>query len=56
VAPRLLMTLDSWDSTSIEIPEGQWSNELTGESVPGGKVEAGALLARFPVALLTLRN
>lgn len=56
VVPRLLMTLDSWDATSIEIPEGEWSNELTGESVQGGKVEAGALLARFPVALLTLRT
>jgi (1->4)-alpha-D-glucan 1-alpha-D-glucosylmutase len=59
VAPRLLANLDScnrdsWDGTSIELPEGVWSNQLTGEDVGGGKAEIGGLLARFPVALLAL--
>jgi len=54
IAPRLLMGLDRWDATSIEIPEGTWSNQLTGDTLAGGKVDLGVLLARFPVALLTL--
>ena len=54
VVPRLSISLDTWDTTFLEIPEGSWSNQLTGETVEGGKVEVGALLTRFPVALLTL--
>jgi (1->4)-alpha-D-glucan 1-alpha-D-glucosylmutase len=53
VAPRLLLSADGWDSTVLEIPEGRWRNQLTGEAIEGGKVEAAALLARFPTALLT---
>jgi len=56
VAPRLLMSLDSWDATAIDIPEGSWANQFTGEIVEGGKVEVKALLARFPIALLALRK
>jgi (1->4)-alpha-D-glucan 1-alpha-D-glucosylmutase len=51
-APRLLMTLGSWTETSLEIPEGSWKNQFTGEIVPGGKTEVSALLRRFPVLLL----
>ena len=53
VAPRLLLTADGWHSTVIEIPEGRWRNQLTAEAFDGGKIEAAALLAKFPVALLT---
>ena len=53
VAPRLLMSVETWDATLLEIPEGRWRNQLTGDNVDGGKVEAGVLLNRFPVALLT---
>jgi (1->4)-alpha-D-glucan 1-alpha-D-glucosylmutase len=53
VAPRLLLSADGWDSTVIEVPEGRWRNQLTAEAIDGGKIEAAALLARFPVALLT---
>lgn len=41
-----------WGATSIELPEGHWTNELTGEQWKGGIVRIQALLARFPVALL----
>ena len=53
VAPRLLMSLEDWSATFLEIPEGSWRNQLTGDVVQGGKLEAGILLNRFPVALLT---
>jgi (1->4)-alpha-D-glucan 1-alpha-D-glucosylmutase len=53
VAQRLLMSVGDWDSTVIEIPDGTWRNQLTGDVHAGGKVEIGAVLKRFPVALLT---
>jgi (1->4)-alpha-D-glucan 1-alpha-D-glucosylmutase len=53
VATRLLMTNGEWDGTILEIPEGTWRNQLTGEVHEGGKVEAKSMLTRFPVALLT---
>jgi (1->4)-alpha-D-glucan 1-alpha-D-glucosylmutase len=40
-------------NTTLELPEGRFTNELTGESVEGGRIEVRALLRRFPVALLT---
>jgi (1->4)-alpha-D-glucan 1-alpha-D-glucosylmutase len=42
-----------WRDTSLELPEGRWKNELTGDEVRGGRAMVGALLARFPVALLS---
>ncbi|HEY1758509.1 MAG TPA: malto-oligosyltrehalose synthase [Bryobacteraceae bacterium] len=51
-APRLLMTLGNWAETSLEIPEGRWKNQFTGDVVEGGKTEVSALLRRFPVLLL----
>lgn len=53
VSQRLLMTVGEWDSTTLEIPEGTWRNQFTGDVHEGGKVEAGSILRRFPVALLT---
>ena len=52
VAPRLVMGNGTWDATFLEVPEGSWRNQLTGDIVEGGKVEVGALLRRFPVGLL----
>ena len=53
VAPRLVLGLDGgWADTTLPIPSGHWRNELTGESLKGGNVELGELLANFPVALL----
>jgi (1->4)-alpha-D-glucan 1-alpha-D-glucosylmutase len=51
-APRLAMSAGNWEDTHLEIPEGRWSSQFTGETVDGGRAEIGRLLARFPVALL----
>jgi len=51
--PRLNMSCENWEETYLEIPRGQWTNRLTGESVEGGRREVGPLLRRFPVLLLT---
>lgn len=53
IAPRLLLSLGQWEATLLEIPEGRWRNQLTGDILEGGKLEAGDILSRFPVALLT---
>lgn len=60
-APRLFMSVVSepghsetgWGETTIEVPEGRWKNQFTGDVWEGGKQEIGALLKRFPVLLLT---
>lgn len=51
--PRLLMSLKNWEDTHVDIPEGRWLNQMTGDPVDGGRVQAGVLMNRFPVALLT---
>ena len=53
VAPRLVIGLaGAWRDTALDLPPGAWLNELTGEELDGGEVRIGALLSRFPVALL----
>lgn len=52
-APRLFMSIGGWDDTTLEVPEGSWKNQFTGEVVEGGKRELSALLKRFPILLLT---
>jgi (1->4)-alpha-D-glucan 1-alpha-D-glucosylmutase len=53
VAPRWNLRLGSgFGSTTIELPDGRWSNILTGDEVIGGKIRAQGLLQRFPVGLL----
>jgi (1->4)-alpha-D-glucan 1-alpha-D-glucosylmutase len=52
VVPRLVMKLArEWRDTTLELPVGSFRNVFTGEDWTG-KVELGALLRRFPVALL----
>jgi (1->4)-alpha-D-glucan 1-alpha-D-glucosylmutase len=54
VAPRLSLEMaGGWQETTIVLPEGQWRNELTGDSVRGCLARVQTLLSRFPVALLT---
>jgi (1->4)-alpha-D-glucan 1-alpha-D-glucosylmutase len=53
IAPRLFLTLGDWEGASLEIPEGVWKNQFTGDLIHGGKVEVASLISRFPVALLT---
>src|SRR5947199_4870760 len=53
VVPRLVVRLGGdWRGTTVDLPPGRWSNELTGEEVEGGNQPVADLLARFPVALL----
>jgi (1->4)-alpha-D-glucan 1-alpha-D-glucosylmutase len=52
VAPRLVIGAGNWEESSLELPQGNWKNQFTGEIVEG-KIDLGALLSRFPVALLT---
>jgi (1->4)-alpha-D-glucan 1-alpha-D-glucosylmutase len=53
IAPRLLVTRGDWGGTLLEIPEGSWKNQFTGDRIQGAKVEVASLVDRFPVALLT---
>ena len=53
VVPRLGHLLGGdWQKTTVELPDGQWKNWLTGSFCTGGKVAVGELLEDFPVALL----
>jgi (1->4)-alpha-D-glucan 1-alpha-D-glucosylmutase len=53
IAPRWSHGAGDWGDMAIQVPDGQWSNRLTGMDVAGGRVRLGDLLAEFPVALLT---
>jgi (1->4)-alpha-D-glucan 1-alpha-D-glucosylmutase len=44
--------LGDWNGTLLEIPEGFWKNQFTGDLIQGGKVEVASIVNRFPVALL----
>ncbi|MBO0703261.1 MAG: hypothetical protein J2P38_10040, partial [Candidatus Dormibacteraeota bacterium] len=53
LAPRLVTRLaGGWGDTTVELPEGTWTDVLCGGEVAGGRRRVGDLLARFPVALL----
>ena len=53
VAPRLVMGLaNGWQDTTMEFPEGHWTDELTG-TARSGRIELTELTEAFPVALLT---
>jgi (1->4)-alpha-D-glucan 1-alpha-D-glucosylmutase len=56
VAPRLVIGLGGWKgdwgATALDLPAGEWRNELTGDRVEGGEIHLATLLAHFPVALL----
>jgi (1->4)-alpha-D-glucan 1-alpha-D-glucosylmutase len=54
VVPRLLMKLaGNWKNTSLTLPDGEWTNEFTGEKTSGGEKSAASLLHQCPVALLS---
>ncbi len=54
LVPRFSFSMDGgWGATSIELPQGQWSNRLTGEGMKAGEIGIQDLLKRFPVALLS---
>ncbi len=58
VVPRLVLGLAArggWDSTTVSLPAGEWTDVVTGRTwaVPGGgPVAVADLLGAFPVALL----
>ncbi len=53
VVPRLILSLKGeWEDTMLELPEGLWRNQLTGESFSGPEIPVRDVLAGFPVALL----
>ena len=53
LAPRWNVKLGSgFGSTTVELPQGKWTNIFTGETVNGGSMRVQQLFRRFPVALL----
>lgn len=50
--PRLAARSGVLRGVRLELPAGQWRNELTGETFGGGEIPAVDLFRRFPVALL----
>ena len=53
IVPRLTTHLGGdWAQTAVSLPEGRWTNRLTGVTVDGGGVQIAELLKDFPVALL----
>jgi len=56
VATRLPVALErhgGWGGHAVSLPDGQWRDELTAATHPGGSVALADLLAELPVALLT---
>ena len=55
VVPRLTTTVENdWADTAVVVPHGRWLNRLTGDRYEAGELRPGEMLAKFPVALLTL--
>jgi (1->4)-alpha-D-glucan 1-alpha-D-glucosylmutase len=53
IVPRLVAGLDeAWTGTTVDLPDGDWVDVLTGEKADGGRVGVAALLRRFPLAVL----
>jgi (1->4)-alpha-D-glucan 1-alpha-D-glucosylmutase len=56
VATRLpvgLAAAGGWRDTRMDLPEGSWTDVLSGRAVPAGPLAVDGLLDRYPVALLT---
>ncbi len=53
MVPRLVLKLNrDWGDTSVEVPGGTWRDQLSASVFKGGKLRAGDIFSRFPVALL----
>ncbi len=53
LAPRLVTRLAAgWEDSTVDLPEGTWTDVLSGDRVAGGRRRVDELLARFPVGLL----
>ena len=42
----------AWGDTAVALPDGPWTDVLTGEPVAGSSISVEALLRRFPAAVL----
>ncbi len=51
--PRELADAGGWRDGVVVLPEGSWTDRLTGRVTPGGSVAVADLLSDLPVALLT---
>ena len=51
-APARLAREGGWGDSTVNLPEGTWTDLLTGTEYDGGRVPLGDLLATRPVALL----
>ena len=53
MVPRLVWQLgNNWEGTTVQIPQGDWLNILSGEILTGGSHALSSMLRRFPVALI----
>jgi (1->4)-alpha-D-glucan 1-alpha-D-glucosylmutase len=54
VAPTRALQVErsGWGDDAVELPDGQWTDVLTGAVREGGRVRLEDLLAGFPVAVL----
>ena len=55
VATRLPVALAAhggWRDTTLDLPDGPWTDVLTGRAPAGGPLDVGTMLASYPVALL----
>jgi (1->4)-alpha-D-glucan 1-alpha-D-glucosylmutase len=54
VAPTRALHVErhGWGDDAVELPEGRWTDVLTGAQRDGGRVPLAELLADFPVAVL----
>jgi (1->4)-alpha-D-glucan 1-alpha-D-glucosylmutase len=53
IVPRLVTRANGrWQGTRICVPQGAWTNVLTGQPAEGGDIELSELWRDFPVALL----
>jgi maltooligosyltrehalose synthase len=51
-APALRWQGSLWQGTRICVPQGSWTNVLSGQPYDGGEIELSELWRDFPVALL----
>lgn len=57
IVPRLIAKLaNKWADTTLHLPGGDWSNELTGDPIQEDNVAVADLFKKFPVALLSRKG
>ncbi|MEP7160397.1 MAG: malto-oligosyltrehalose synthase [Dermatophilaceae bacterium] len=54
-APARLAAAGGWGEASVDLPEGEWRDILTGRAFEGGPTSVAALLRELPIAVLLQR-